>query len=192
MSKIKRFFKFPLQKKIQIFRSKLLPAFRVKYCYFGKNSDIYKPILVYNKKNISIGNNVMIRNNARIEAVTQWEGKKYNPLIEIGDGVSIEQGLHLTCANHVKIGRDSMILANVMITDISHHTNRGKDLHDQGITVKETCIEESVFVGKNACIMPGVTLGKHSTIGANAVVTHDVPAYAVVAGVPAKIIKYNQ
>jgi acetyltransferase-like isoleucine patch superfamily enzyme len=53
-------------------------------------------------------------------------------------------------------------------------------------------IEDEVWIGNGACILPNVTIGKHSIIGSNAVVTKDIPPYCVAAGVPAKIIKqYN-
>lgn len=189
IKKILKFIKYPVKRKVQSIRCKVLPIFRKHhYFYYGKNSDVYKPIIISNKKYIFIGNNVHIRDGARIEAISEWENQLYNPFIEIEDDVTIEQGLHLTCANHVSIGKDSMILANVMITDINHQYNGEKKLHKQGITVKETYVGESSFVGKNACIMAGVKLGKHTVVGANAVVTHDVPDYGIVAGVPAKII----
>ena len=56
---------------------------------------------------------------------------------------------------------------------------------------KPVLIKEGAFIGINSVIMPGVTIGKHAVIGANSVVTKDVPPFAVVGGVPAKIIKYR-
>lgn len=50
-------------------------------------------------------------------------------------------------------------------------------------------IEDNVWIGEHACIMPGTTIGKGSIVGANAVVTKDVPPYSLVGGVPAKLIK---
>lgn len=50
-------------------------------------------------------------------------------------------------------------------------------------------IGNNVWLGNNVCVMPGVTIGDGAIIGANAVVTHDIPAYAVAAGIPAKVVK---
>lgn len=160
------------------------------YKEFGCRSVVVNPLMIYGKKYISIGNHVMIRDGARIEAVDSWNGISYTPNIVIGDHTSIEQNLHMTCASNVNIGEECVILANVMITDINHcDDNVECSIMKQGIETKATIIGDRCFVGKNACIMPGVTLGKGVVVGANAVVTHNVPDYCVVAGVPARIIR---
>lgn len=193
MKKLIKFFKKPFKEKIRIIRVKILFPFRkIRYGSFGRNSDIYKPMMVNNKKNIFIGQNVMIRNYARIEAIAEWNGKKYNPLIKIGNNVTVEQGLHLICAEEVIIEDDVTISANVMISDNSHKFTENIDILKQGLDVGRTVVKKGAFIGKNVCIMQGVTLGEYCVVGANAVVTHDVPDYAVVAGVPAKIIRINK
>ena len=160
------------------------------YKNFGYRSVINNPLMIYGKKNISIGNHVMIRDGARIEAVEKWGEVKYNPSITIGDYTKIEQNLHMTCASSVKIGEECVVLANVMITDINHcDDNIEQSVMKQRIDTKATIIGDRCFIGKNACIMPGVKLGQGVVVGANAVVTHNVPDYCVVAGVPARIIR---
>lgn len=191
MSKLSRFFKMPLEEKVIAIRRKILPAFRKGYGGFGKNSDIYKPMMIRNKKHIFVGNNVTIRNYARIEPIVEWKGEKYKPVIKIGNNVSIEQGLHLTCANEVIIEEDSTITPNVMITDINHEYKGSDSILKSGIEAGKTVVGKGSFIGKNVCIMPGVTIGKYCIVGANAVVTHDIPDYAVAVGVPAKVIKIN-
>lgn len=193
MKKLIAFLKRPLSDKVRIVKIKFLFPFRKK-CFgsFGKNSDIYKPMMIKHKKHIFIGRNVMIRNYARIEPIVEWHGEKYNPVIKIGDNVSVEQSLHLVCANEVIIEDDVTISANVMIMDNSHEFKENMDVLLQGLVVKKTIVKKGVFIGKNACIMPGVTLGEYCVVGANAVVTKDVPDYAIVAGVPAKIIRVKK
>lgn len=193
MKKLLNFMKKPLKQKVRTIKAKILFPFRkMVYGGFGKKSDIYRPLMIVNKRKIFVGNNVMIRDFARIEPVTEWNGEEYNPIIKIGDNVSIEQNLHLVCARKVIIEDDVTISANVMIMDNSHQYNDNVDVLQQGLDIKETVVRRGAFIGKNVCVMPGVTLGKYCVVGANAVVTHDVPDYAVVAGVPAKVIKLNK
>ncbi len=173
-----------LKKIIRFFLSKI-------YGSFGEGSRIQRPItLIANKKHIFIGKNVFIRKFARIEPVTKWHGQVFNPKIIIGDGVSFEQNLHLTCANKVEIGEFSTINSFVFITDIDHeYSDTSKPVMQQPLLVTETVIGRNCFIGTGVKIMAGVHIGEHSVIGANAVVTHDIPPYSVVVGVPAKVIK---
>ena len=82
--------------------------------------------------------------------------------------------------------------ARVTITDITHVTNDTTlPVLMQGIITKPVRICEGAFVGNNSVILPGVIVGKHAIIGANSVVTKDVPDFATAVGAPAKIIKKN-
>lgn len=164
------------------------------YGSFGVSSKICRPATtLVNKKNIFIGKNVFIRSYARIEPVRSWHEQKFNPKIIIEDGVTIEQNLHLTCAEEVRIGAFSSISSFVFITDIDHdYTDILKPVMEQPLIVNPTDIGECCFIGTGVKIMAGVHIGEHSVIGANAVVTHDIPPYSVAAGIPARVIKkYN-
>lgn len=83
-------------------------------------SAIIKKPLKLTPKYITLGENTFILNNARIEGVGYYAGQKYSPRIIIGKGSSIQQNLHLTCANLVEIGENCAITHNVTITDIDH------------------------------------------------------------------------
>lgn len=137
--------------------------------------------------------NARVSNNARIEGVARYNNVCFNPDIIIEDGVTIEQNLHLTCANKVVIGKNTAIAANVTITDIHHpYTDISKPIERQDIEVKEVIIGEECKIYNGAVILPGVHIGKHVSIGANSVVNKDIPDFCVVAGAPARIIKrYN-
>lgn len=177
-----------VEKKISL-RRKLLSK-RVGYGKFGINSDIYKPIMVYNKKNMYIGNNVVIRNGARIETIVNWKGVSYSPILLIDDNVSCEQNVHIVCAKKIHIMSGVTIGPNVMIMDNEHrYEGRDDKILQKELYLKETIIGKYTFIGKNACIMPGVTIGNRCVIGANAVVTKDIPDNSVAVGIPAKVIK---
>jgi acetyltransferase-like isoleucine patch superfamily enzyme len=142
-------------------------------------------------KFIEIGNNVFIRNNARIEGVSNYQGVTFNPLIIINDNVNIEQNLHLTCGNKIIIGKNTAIAANVTITDIHHpYTDIHQPPAKQQLEVKEVIIGSDCKIYNNAVILPGANIGKHTTIGANSVVKGiKYPDYCVIAGIPAVILK---
>ena len=85
-----------------------------------------------------------------------------------------------------------MISYDVIIrTDMHNHTDLNIPMIDQNITCKDIVVEDDVWIGYGAYIMPGVTIHKGAIIGAHAVVTRDIPEYAVAVGVPAKVIKYR-
>ena len=156
----------------------------------GKKSMINKPILISGKKYIEIGDNVFVRNNARIEAVDKWNNSQYSPKITIGNNTSIEQGFHCTSAGNLIIGNDCDILPYVMITNISHsYEEIGINVNKQKIEVKDVTIGDNCFIGMNAKIFPGVTIGKNVIIGANSIVMTDIPDYCVAVGTPARVIK---
>lgn len=160
-----------------------------KFKKLGKNSFIMSPILI--KKNcLSIGNNVFIRNNSRIEGIESNNGKTFSPNIIIEDDVTIEQNLHLTCASTIYIGKNTAIAANVTITDIHHqYTDINIPIEKQDFDISSVYIGSDSKIYCNVVILPGTIIGNHVTIGANSVVSGKIPDYSVVAGVPAKVIK---
>lgn len=139
---------------------------------------------------ISLEKKVYIGHHARIEGVSEWNGRKFSPSIRFCEGSSVQQNLHLTCANSIVIGKYTAIAANVTITDIHHpYTDILTPIEQQMIEVKEVEIGEDCKIYNNAVILPGVHIGKHVTVGANSVVTKDIPDYSVVVGNPARVIK---
>lgn len=110
------------------------------------------------------------------------------PNIQIGSYCQINKGAVL---RNVKIGDYVMVAPEVVFLDRFHKTDRvNVPMVLQGIErFEQTVIEDDVWIGQRAIVMPGINIGKGTIVGAGAVVTKDVPAYSVVGGVPAKIIK---
>jgi acetyltransferase-like isoleucine patch superfamily enzyme len=157
--------------------------------FLGSNVIINKPLII-TKKYLSVGNNVSIGPNCRIEGVASYEGVSFIPQIIFDDFCSIEQNLHLTCAEKISIGKNTAIAANVSITDIHHpYEDINIPIERQKIQVKAVAIGDDCKIYNNSVILPGTNIGKHCTIGANSVVSGDIPDYSVVVGTPGKIIK---
>ncbi len=167
------------------------PYYVLRFGKFGKGSEINKPLRLYNTQNMYFGTHVTVMGNSRMECITHWGTGGYKPQLIIGDNTTIGQGAHITCAGELTIGRDCAILPYVLITDITHTYDR-LDISPlySPIKISKTQIGDSCMIGMGARIMPGVQIGDHSIVGTNAVVTKDVPPYSVVAGIPAKVIKY--
>lgn len=108
--------------------------------------------------------------------------------VEIGDYTRI--GLHNTIIGPVKIGSHVNLAQGITVTALNHNfSDTGKRIDEQGVSTNPVTIEDDVWIGTNAVILPGITIGTHSVIAAGAVVTKDVPPHSLVAGVPAKVIK---
>ena len=106
----------------------------------------------------------------------------------IGDHTRI--GIHNTIIGPVTIGSHVNLAQSITVTALNHNfSDTTKRIDEQGISTNPVTIEDDVWIGANAVILPGVTIGQHAVVAAGAVVTADVPANTVVGGVPARIIK---
>ena len=105
--------------------------------------------------------------------------------VKIGKNVTVMNGALMMSAGGITLEDNVLIAANVQLISNNH------DTYDRYvITCKPILIKEGAWVGAGATILPGVTVGKHAIIGANSVVSKDIPDYAVAVGCPAKVIKY--
>ena len=106
----------------------------------------------------------------------------------IGDHTRI--GIHNTIIGPVSIGNHVNLAQGITVTALNHNfTDTSKRIDEQGISTKQVTIGDDVWIGANAVILPGVTIGRHVVVAAGAVVTKDVPDNCIVGGVPAKVIK---
>lgn len=179
---------------------KIKKAIRSKYIrsQLGQcKSKLYIPkgITINNPKCIYIGKNVGIGSNTYLGPVTEYAGISYNPKIIIGDGTWIGKNCSIAAINKVQIGKNVLFAGHVHITDHSHgYENINEPIFKQPLISKgPIIIEDDCWLGFSCEILSGVHIGKHSIVAARAVVTKDVPAYSIVAGNPARIVKtYNQ
>ena len=145
-------------------------------------------------KYVTIGENFKAGPGFRIECFDYYLGEKYTPSVKIGNNVCINYNCHIGAVNSITIGDNVLIGSNVLITDHSHGSTVYQDLclapasrhlYSKG----EIIIEDNVWIGEGVCILPGVVIGHNSVIGANAVVTHDIPAFRVAIGNPWRTLK---
>jgi acetyltransferase-like isoleucine patch superfamily enzyme len=139
---------------------------------------ILGPAKVYGSGRIRCGEGLLIYPHQYME--THGSGE-----IVLGDGVVLSTGVHLVAYSGIYIGQGSMIGEYTSIRDANHTREEGRSLRDSSHVAKPIAIGKQVWIGRGVAVLSGVTIGDGATVGANAVVTRDVPAGAVVAGVPA-------
>ncbi len=161
---------------------------RFKGMKFGKNSFIgpgyvVAPVL----RGVVLGNDVIIGRNAWLDISRETKGGK----IVIGDGTRIGRNAVISACKHIQIGEKCLFSYNVTLTDHDHNVlDPNIPPLEGGITDgQEIVIEDECFIGAHSFILKGVQLGKHCVVGANSVVTKSFPAYSVIAGSPAKLIR---
>ncbi len=114
-------------------------------------------------------------------------------VVSIGAKTVMGQECTISAFQHVSIGRECVIADRVMLIDFDHGVVEvDRPVRQQGIYKRDVRVGNNVWIGYGACILRGVTVGDNAIIGTSAVVTHDVPANAVVGGVPARIIRMRE
>lgn len=149
--------------------------------YIGKNCNFK------GRDKISLQDYVVVRPNVSI-----WSG---GGAIRVGMYSEIGERCRISIANSLDIGEKVLISPNVYITDCDHaYQNIDVSVIDQGIVQKgqKVSIGKGSYIGINSVIVGDVTIGNHCVIGANSVVTKNIPDYCLAVGCPAHILKkYN-
>ena len=172
--------------------------YSAKFHSFGNNSLIVpccSEILGMNV--IDVGDNCILGRDLILTAYKSYHDQTFSPTIHISDSVSLGCRNHITCINHIYIGKNVLTGPDVLITDNSHGRSEKNDitlspLERMLISKGPVIIEDNVWIGEKASIMPNVRIGKGSIVACNSVVTKNVPPNCIVAGSPAKIIKFIQ
>ena len=133
-------------------------------------------------RQISLGKRLYLYRELHWE--TQAQGK-----ILIADDVVISRGVHLVAFSEISIGEGTMIGEYSSIRDANHRKDSTQALRDAGHDSTPIHIGKQVWIGRGVTILAGVNIGDYAVIGANAVVTHDIPAHSVAVGIPARPLK---
>lgn len=138
---------------------------------WGKNTKI----VVTKRGKMIIGDMLEAR---RMDYISAQDG-----VMKIGNNVFMNQNVSVTCMESVDIGDGCIIANNVVIVDHDH------DFVNGGFVSAPVKLENDVWIGANATVLKGVTIGEGAIVAAGSVVNKDVPAHTMVAGAPAKVIK---
>ncbi len=128
----------------------------------------------------------------KISVTSTYRRDNYRKNVSIGKNCSFNRNVFIDPGENgeIVIGNNVMIGPNTLLRAEDHKFDRTDiPMCEQGHNVGTINIEDDVWIGANVVITKGVTIGRGCVIGAGAVVTHDIPAYSVAVGVPAKVIK---
>ncbi|MDO8927289.1 MAG: acyltransferase [Sideroxyarcus sp.] len=144
-----------------------------------------------NPQFVSIGNNVTLGAHSIIFAVNHDLVSSCTPEIVIGEGTYIGQHTSVHAIEGVHIGNHSVISDFVYISDLAHgfDLNNGPILKQRWEKAGPITIGQGVFIGHGAKILPNVSLGDNCIVGAGSIVTKSFPAYSVIAGNPARLLR---
>lgn len=116
--------------------------------------------------------------------------------LDIGLNCQLNDAVHIAAADSIMIGDDVLIASRVFITDLNHgsysgveHSHPDSICRERALHTKPVVIESNVWLGEGVVVLPGVNIGKASIIGANSVVSRDIPANSIAVGNPARVIK---
>jgi len=113
-----------------------------------------------------------------------------NGIISMGKGILVDDFTFIMAHEKIEIGDNTKIASFCFITDFNHKfTNKNKNLVEQGYDTKPVMIGRNVWIGTHSVVLPGVSIGDRSVIGAGSIVTKDIPSNSIAVGNPAKVIK---
>lgn len=163
--------------------------------FYRKQRLLRLPIDIRGKDGIVFGEGLTTGYHCRLESYSN-EGKS----LFFGNNIQINDFVHISSLRSVEIGNNVLIASKVFITDITHGEysngiNESKPdiiVNKRELSAKPVKVEDNVWIGELVSILPGVIIGKNSIIGANSVVTKNIPPNSIAVGNPAKVVKqYN-
>lgn len=160
----------------------------------GYNVTFASPLSLHGGKYVTIGDNFGCDQRLRLDAYDEFLGDNFNPEIIIGNNVSIQKDCHLAAINKIVLGNNVLLASKVYISDHSHgeinlEAIKSPPSQRKLCTKGPVIIEDNVWIGEGVSVLPNVTIGENSIVGANSVVTKSFPKNSVIAGNPAKLIR---
>lgn len=151
------------------------------------------PFDLRGRKYIDLGVRLTTGIGCRIEAFS----KDNQTVLHMGSDIQLNDYVHICAMKEIRIGSNVLVAGHVYISDNSHGIYKGNELHSSPLVspikrhylVEKVIIEDNVWIGEGVIILPGITIGKGSIIGAHAVVAHSIPPYTIAVGIPAIPIK---
>lgn len=162
------------------------------FATFGKKTVLMYPVRVVGERRIAIGDRVFIGPGSWLQTLP--DGNNQSEAISIGSGTSIAGACVISAVRRVVLEEDVLLARNVYISDHIHRYTQVKTpIMMQGLDkIAPVVIKQGAWLGQNVVVCPGVTIGRGTVIGANSVVTHDIPDFSIAVGAPARIVKEIQ
>jgi acetyltransferase-like isoleucine patch superfamily enzyme len=167
-------------------------------CIFGRwDVNVHHDAHVGGVENMQIGQHFSAGRGLWMETISSYGEQHFAPRFIIGDNVNLSEYVHIGCVNHIEIGNNVLMGSKIYITDHNHGVYRGDHPDSPNVpptkrplTMGESVIiEDNVWIGEFATILPGVTIGYGSIIGSHTTVTHDIPPQSIAVGNPARVVK---
>jgi acetyltransferase-like isoleucine patch superfamily enzyme len=152
---------------------------------------MWKPTTIFNEQYISIGEDTLIGPGVALSAgMVPGQECITNPVVSIGDRCLIGKGSGIVGHFSITIGNDVWTGHHVYITDQNHgYEDVSVPISKQSQPERAVIIGDGSWLGHGSIILPGVTIGEHVVIGANSVVTKNIPSFSVAVGSPARVIR---
>lgn len=160
----------------------------------GEHIQIHPSSSVLSLERISIGNNFNTGPMLRLRAYTDFGNHKYDATITIGNNFYAGDNCAIMAVGHIIIGNNVTLASRVTVIDHSHgigdYSDMKEPVMERNLGVKgPIIIEDNVWLCEGVVILSNVKIGENAIIGANSVVTHDIPANSIAVGIPAKVIR---
>lgn len=164
-------------------------GFRLRGCTIGRKPLIEAGVeLAHMAEFIRLGDRIVLEHGVKL---TVSQLCRHDDALVIGDDSFIGRFTQITARERVRIGRNVMIAPFCYLTEANHGLEMGVPMQHQTSTSKPIVIEDDVWLGNGCTVLPGVTIGTGAVVGANSVVSRDIPPYAVAVGSPARVIRYR-
>ena len=167
------------------------PRARAFHSFGARSLIMWRPTTIFNERYISIGEDVLIGPGVALSAgMVPGQVCITDPVVTIGDRCLIGKGSGIVGHFSITIGDDVWTGHHVYITDQNHgYENLDEPISRQSQPERAVRIGNGSWLGHGTIVLPGVTIGEHVVIGANSVVTRDIPDFSVAVGSPARVVR---
>ncbi len=157
----------------------------------GRHIHIERGVRISPGAHIHLADNVFVGARSTLEVSANPVGR-----LSVGKGTWISHDCHISCWGTVDIGSDVLVGEFTSLRDTSHaHESLSEPIRSQGDVIGSIVIEDGAWIGRGVAVIAprsGLTIGRGAIVGANSVVLESVPAYALAAGVPARVVRLRE